>query len=169
MFQLKKDFSFSLFCHRLFNCSEWRFHFSLLIQNFGKSWFFKSPAKNQRKKKFWKKNFLEKKFFRPEKFFFQKIFFPVDFSLWFFAGSLKNQLFPNDFWQNVPIYSKIKKNTLLHYFDCFHTLLGKITKLFEQFFPVILVQKVILETSSTSRACGPRSGKMFLESLFEPR
>ena len=83
--------------------------------------------------------------------------------------NVENQLFPNDFWQNVPIYSKIKKNTPLHYFDCFHTLLGKITKLFEQFFPVILVQKVILETSSTSRACGPRSGKMFLESLFEPR
>ena len=133
--------SFSLFCHRLFNCSEWRFHFSLLIQNFGKSWFFKSPAKNQRKKNFWKKNFLEKKFFRPEKFFFQKIFFPVDFSLWFFAGSLKNQLFPNDFWQNVPIYSKIKKNTLLHYFDRFHTLLGKITETFRTVFPYYLGSK----------------------------
>ena len=107
----------------------------------GKADFLKVLPKIRGKENFWKKKISGKKIFPGGKFFFQKIFFPVDFSLWFFAGSLKNQLFPNDFWQNVPIYSKIKKNTLLHYFDRFHTLLGKITETFRTVFPYYLGSK----------------------------
>ena len=77
--------------------------------------------KNSGKKIFWKN------------FFFQKIFFPVDFSLWFFAGSLKNQLFPNDFWQNVPIYSKIKKILCCITLIVFIHFLGKLQNFLNSF------------------------------------
>ena len=45
----------------------------------------------------------------------------------------------------------MKKNTLLHYLDRFHTLVEEISKLFDHFFHIILVQKVISRNLNLNR------------------
>ena len=59
-----------------------------------------------------------------------------------------------------------KKNILLHYLDCFHTLLGKFTKQFEQFFHVISIRKSESQEHYQSWAFGLGLAKFSLDSLF---
>ena len=54
----------------------------------------------------------------------------------------------------------------MHYLDCFHTLLGKFTKLFEQFFHVISIRKSESREHYQPSAFGLGLAKFSLGSLF---
>ena len=69
----------------------------------------------------------------------------------------------------ILIFHLILKNSiLLYYFVVFH-FSEKLRKLWEHFFPIIEVQKVIQETFFHFEGRRPEKWKRFRESLFEPR